>query len=139
MFVAHPRLARPSWLRLPHRTARLRLPAFCAALFLGSGAALLAATYALFQRATEYRKPSLPKIPTTPAIQYLQHLQLLPQLGLAQFLKPGPPLGAAAQGLASVQHELKGFPTSNQLLHGAFFQLTQIQQQVSQDQHKLTQ
>jgi signal transduction histidine kinase len=109
------------------------------ALFLGSGVALLAATYALFQRATQYRKPSLPKIPTTPAIQYLQHLQLLPQLGLAQLLKPGAPLGPAAQGLASVQSELKGFPTSNQVLQGAFPRLEQIQQQVAQDQHKLTQ
>ena len=125
MVVAHPRPARPSWLRLPHRTARLRLTAFCVALFLGSGLALLAATYALFQRATQYRNPSLPKIPTTPAIQYLQHLQLLPQLGLAQLLKPGAPLGAAALGLASVQSELKGFPTSNQVLRGEFSRLTQ--------------
>ena len=72
MGVAHPRLARPSWLRLPRRTARLRLTALYGGLFLLSGVALLAATYALFERATEYKKPSLPKVPHTPAIQHLQ-------------------------------------------------------------------
>jgi signal transduction histidine kinase len=139
MVVAHPRLARPSWLRLPRRTARLRLTAFCVALFLGSGVALLAATYALFQRATQYRKPYLPKIPSTPAIQHLQHLQLLPQLGLAQLLQPPAPLGAAAQGLAALRTELQGFPTGYQGSQAALPRLQQIQQQVAQDQHQLTQ
>jgi signal transduction histidine kinase len=136
-FLAHPRRARPSWLRLPHRTARLRLTAFCVALFFGSGVALLAATYALFQRATQYRKPSLPRIPPTPAIQHLQHLQLLPQLGLALLLKPPAALGAAAQGLTDLQLELRGHPTQNHGLPTPL--LTQIQQQVAQDQHKLAQ
>ena len=39
MGVAHPRLAPPSWLRLPRRTARLRLTALYGGLFLLSGVA----------------------------------------------------------------------------------------------------
>jgi signal transduction histidine kinase len=139
MSVAHPRLARPSWLRLPRRTARLRLTGLYGGLFLVSGVALLAATYALFERATEYKKPSLPKIPPTPAIQHLQHLQLLPQLGLAQFFNPPKPLGAAAQGLADVQTELKDLPTQNPVFQVWRPRLTQIQHQVTVDQHQLTQ
>ena len=72
MGVAHPRLAPPSWLRLPRRTARLRLTALYGGLFLLSGVALVAITYVLFERATEYRAPHLPKVPHTPAIQHLQ-------------------------------------------------------------------
>ena len=72
MGAAHPRLAPPSWLRLPRRTARLRLTALYGGLFLLSGVALVATTYVLFERATEYRAPHLPKIPHTPAIQHLQ-------------------------------------------------------------------
>jgi signal transduction histidine kinase len=133
-----PRLARPSWLRLPCRTARLRLTALCGGLFLISGVALLAATYALFRRATEYRRPSLPKIPPTPAIQQLQHFQLLPQLGLPQLAQPPQLLGQAQQGLAHLQIELKGFPTGNQGFPVPP-RLAQIQRQVAQDQHQLTQ
>jgi signal transduction histidine kinase len=68
----HPRLAPPSWLRLPRRTARLRLTALYGGLFLLSGVALIAITYVLFERATEYRTPQLPKVPHAPAIQHLQ-------------------------------------------------------------------
>jgi signal transduction histidine kinase len=123
---------------LPRRTARLRLTALCGGLFLASGVALLAATYALFERATEYRKPSLPKIPHTPAIQRLQHFQLLPQLGLPQLAKPPLPLGQAQQGLASIQSELKGFPTD---IQGPVVspRLAQIEHQLAQDQRQLTQ
>lgn len=72
MGAAHPRLAPPSWLRLPRRTARLRLTALYGGLFLLSGVALVAVTYGLFERATEYRTPHLPTIPHTPAIQRLK-------------------------------------------------------------------
>src|SRR5580704_18371747 len=72
MGVAHFRLAPPSWLRLPRRTARLRLTALYGGLFLLSGVALVATTYVLFERATEYKAPHLPAIPHTPAIQHLQ-------------------------------------------------------------------
>ena len=72
MELARLRLAPPSWLRLPRRTARLRLTALYGGLFLLSGVALVAITYGLFERATEYRTPHLPTIPHTPAIQHLQ-------------------------------------------------------------------
>src|ERR1700734_1164292 len=42
----------PSWLRLPRRTARLRLTLTCGGLFLLSGAALLTTTYLLVRDAT---------------------------------------------------------------------------------------
>ena len=132
MGFAQTRVARPSWLRLPRRTARLRLAGLYGGLFLVSGIALLAATYALFERATEYRKPSLPKIPPTPAIHRLQ--LLLPQLGQSQQFKP--PLGAAAQGLADVQTELKGLP--NQGFPTVGPRLSQIKHQLTRDQHQLT-
>jgi len=45
MDVSPPRLAPPSWLRWPRRTARLRLTALCGGLFLVSGVALVAVTY----------------------------------------------------------------------------------------------
>lgn len=46
------RLAPTSWLRLPRRTARLRLTLFYGALFLLAGAILLTITYVLFEHAT---------------------------------------------------------------------------------------
>ena len=87
MGVARPRLAPPSWLRLPRRTARLRLTALYGGLFLLSGVALVATTYVLFERATEYRAPHLPTIPHTPAIQHLQ-LPLAPASASAQQANP---------------------------------------------------
>jgi signal transduction histidine kinase len=63
-------------LRLPRRTARLRLAALYGGLFLVSGAALVAATYVLFERVTAFRTPALPKIPHAPAIQPLTVPQL---------------------------------------------------------------
>ena len=139
MTVPRLRLRLSARLRWPRRTARLRLTAFCGGLFLLSGAALVAVTYVLFQRATEYRKPNLPKIPQTPAIQDLRHFQLLPQLGLPQFAQPPQPLGQAQQGLANVVLELKGFPTKTQGFVAEFPRLTQIQHQLAQDQRQLTQ
>src|SRR5271169_58404 len=72
MSVARRRLASPSWLRLPRRTARLRLTALYGGLFLLTGAVLAAITYILFERATEYRTPPIPRIPHAPAIGNLQ-------------------------------------------------------------------
>jgi signal transduction histidine kinase len=68
----HLRLAAKSWLRQHRRSARFRLTALYGGVFLGSGAALLAATYALFERATEYKTPHLPRVPHTPNLQFLQ-------------------------------------------------------------------
>lgn len=89
MHLYRSRLAPNLWLRWPRRSARLRLTAVCGALFLLSGTALLAATYILFERATKYRAPHLPKVPDTPAMQDLQR-----------------PLAQAQQELAQAQHQL---------------------------------
>ena len=51
---------------LPRRTVRVRLTLLYGGLFLLSGAALVATTYALFERATEYSTPHLPKSLTLP-------------------------------------------------------------------------
>ncbi len=146
--VAHPRLAPRSWLRLPRRTARLRLTALYGGLFLLSGVALVAITYALFERATEYKAPHLPKIPHTPALQDLK-LPVLPTKGLPQGqsvqLVPRPRQLAEAQyELGQAQHELAqarprlivGVPTQ---LARVQHQVTQAQHQLTQDQHQLTQ
>jgi signal transduction histidine kinase len=141
MGVAHPQLAARSWLRLPRRTARLRLTALYSGLFLLSGIALVAITYVLFQRATEYKAPHLPKVPHTGAIQQLQlpvpfkpiqsqgqSVQLLGHpLGLAQAQYE---LGLAQKGLATVPPQgLLAGPT----------QLARIQHQLTQAQHQLAQ
>ena len=92
----------PAWLRWPRRTARFRFSAVYGGLFLVSGAVLLATTYVLFERATEYTKPQLPKIPHTPAIQHVPQLAQV-QRQLAQHL---PPLAQALPQLAQAQYQL---------------------------------
>jgi signal transduction histidine kinase len=111
MDEAHHRLAPPSWLRLPRRTARLRLTTLYGGLFLLSGVALVAVTYVLFERATEYRAPHLPTIPHTAAIHNLQ--------------LPVPPGKAAPQGQSVVIERPR--------------QLTQAQRELGQAQYELTQ
>ena len=48
MRTPRPRPGPPRWLRLPRRTARLRLTVLYGAAFLACGAAVLALTYLLF-------------------------------------------------------------------------------------------
>lgn len=121
------RLTPPSWLRLPRRTARIRLTALYGGLFLLSGSALVAITYGLFQRATEYRTPPLPEVPKTPAIQ------ALPQLAKVQL------------GLAQDQFQLQGLPVAisgpnqNPFTGPVRAQLAQVENQLVQDQHQLAQ
>jgi len=121
-------------LRRP-RTARLRLTAVYGGLFLVSGAALVAVTYALFERVTKYRSLSLPRIPRTPAIHNLKSpsslFQALPQLGKVQFL------------LTQDQRQLaKGFsiPVAQGGTPPDFppSLLTQDQHQLTRDQRQLT-
>jgi signal transduction histidine kinase len=115
MGLAHPRLAPPTWLRLPRRTARLRLTAVYGALFLLSGVALVTVTYVLFERATEYKTPHLPQVPRTPAIA---HLQLtVPKFPVAP--GPGLPHGESIQP------------------QGEFIQLYQHPRQLAQAQQAL--
>ena len=109
MSAAHPRLASPPWLRLPRRTARLRLTVLYGGLFLLSCSALVATTYVLFERATEFRTPQLPKIPHTPAIQDLRFPP-----------KPAVPLGQALPQLEYVQNQLAQDQQKNVMLFGPF-------------------
>jgi signal transduction histidine kinase len=133
--MAGPRLR----LRRPRRTARLRLTALYGGLFLLSGAALVAVTYVLFERATAFTQPQLPRIPATPAIK---SLELLPNGGaptaITAFL---PQIGKAAYQLTQAQHRLlnaqaqfdKHPPSPTRLLP----QLTKDQRQLTRDQHQL--
>jgi signal transduction histidine kinase len=122
MSATHLRLAPVFPLRLPRRTARLRLAALVGTLFLLSGAALVAITYALFERATAFRRPRLPKIPPTPSIQ---NLQPFPQiLSIQRQL-------AQAKDLFSAQPPTSlAFESPRQLA---------VDQQLTRDQHQLAQ
>jgi len=117
---------------LPRRTARRRLTTLYSGLFLLSGAALVAITYALFERATEYRTPQLPTVPNTPAIQ---SLQLSPSPANALFQ-----LGQVQQQLAQDQHQLT-LPSGVSVAPGGPLaqQIAQVQQQLTKDQHRLAQ
>jgi signal transduction histidine kinase len=123
------RIGAPAWLRLPQRTARFRLTSLYGGVFLLSGAALVAVTYVLFRRATQYRRPHLPTIPHTPAIQDL----LLPT-----------PLAQAQQHLAQAQYQLAQAKPQLLLAPGpppaqARDQITQAQERLMQVQHQLAQ
>ncbi len=139
MGIAHSRLAPPSWLRLPRRTARLRLAALYGGLFLLSGVALVAVTYVLFERATEYRAPHLPTIPHTPALQHLQLPFAKPPIARGQsvVVQHPHPLAQAYQELGQARQELvKARP---RLIVGVPTLLGRVQQQVTQAQHQLAQ
>jgi signal transduction histidine kinase len=142
MGVARPRRAPGSRPRLPRRTARLRLTALYGCLFLLSGVALVAITYVLFERATEYRTPHLPTIPHTPAIQQLQ-LAPPPATGqpsgqsVVQVLGHPHQLAQAQQELVHAQYELA--QVRPQLVPAGPIQLTRIQHQLTAAQHQLAQ
>jgi signal transduction histidine kinase len=151
MDIAHPRLVSPSWLRLPRRTARLRLTALCGAVFLFTGVALAGITYVLFQRATQYSAPPVPKIPNTPASETLRlpsYPTILRRLLQDQFqltqdqnqltqgvrlltVGQNRPTGLLAGPLATAQ-------VSDQLAHDEH-ELTQEQHRLTQSVHQLTQ
>ncbi|MCL2419096.1 MAG: HAMP domain-containing histidine kinase [Conexibacteraceae bacterium] len=117
---------------LPHRTARVRLTLLYGGLFLLSGAALVAITYALFQQATEYSKPHLPNIPHAPAIHQLQ----LPELphALSQLTQDQQQL-AQARNLF-VQSAPKATAGAHLVMPPV---LTQGEHQLAHDQHRLAQ
>jgi signal transduction histidine kinase len=134
--------ARP---RLPRRTARLRLTVLYGSLFLLSGIALVATTYILFERATEYRTPHLPRIPHAPTLQRLKlplaPEKLVPRPGqpAAQtvYLQRPPQLAQAQRELGQARNELK--KAGPGLVFGLPTQLARVQQQVTQAQRQLTQ
>jgi signal transduction histidine kinase len=76
MPISRLEVKRPAWLHVPRRTARMRLTALYGGLFLISGAALVAATDLLFERATAFTKPALPQIPHAPSLHDLEALPL---------------------------------------------------------------
>ena len=123
----------PAWVRWPRRTARLRFTAVYAGLFLVSGAALVATTYVLFERATEYRAPQLPQIPHAPAIQDLRP-QLKGPAGLARAL---PQLVQDQNRLAKAQLQLAKHPSP--LGPGALPGLARDERLLAHDQHQLAQ
>lgn len=112
-------------MRLPRRTARLRLTVLYGGLFLLFGVALVASTYVLFQRATAAKAPQLPRIPTTPAIHKLQ--------------PPSP--GQAFSLLYNAQHQLKKDQQQIRRLPVAGTRpqlgLLQVSPQLVRDEHQL--
>jgi signal transduction histidine kinase len=124
---------------LPRRTARLRLTALYGVLFLLSGVALVATTYVLFERATEYRAPHLPTIPHTPTIQHLQ-LPLQPAkpptpLGQSVVIQHPRPLAQAQYELGQAEQQLVRAKPG--LIIGVPTELARVQKQVTQAQHQL--
>jgi signal transduction histidine kinase len=134
----YPWLRRHPWLRKPRRTARLRLTVLYGALFLVSGVTLVASTYLLFEHATAFRTPQLPKIPHAPSIEPLKQPVSPPQLPQALHL-----LAQDQHRLAQAQHQLaESLPISAagpQLLTTRLSQLARDQRRLSQDQHQLSQ
>lgn len=137
--MTHPfraRLAPRSLLRLPRRTARLRLTVLYGGLFLLSGIALVASTYVLFDRATTVTTPQLPKVPHTPAIQPLP-------------TKPQPPgallylLKQAQRHVAQDQNQINHLPLGGTGGGPQAFPVTPLlvreERQLTQDQHRLAQ
>ncbi len=130
----------------PRRSARLRLTALCGGLFLLSGTALLAATYALFERATAYTTPHLPKIPHTPAIKDLQLslAQVLVQptnarLRLAQGYSAKSVSAPLSQALPQLEHAQNQLARSLPHLPQQSPQLAQIRHQFSEVDNQLAQ
>ncbi len=130
------RLPARSRLRLPRRTARLRLTVLYSGLFLLSGIALVATTFVLFERATALSTPKLPNVPHTPAIQPLPSK---PQLPGALFL-----LAQAQHQVTQDQNQLKHLPLGAAGGGGPRPSLVspvlvRDEHQLTQDQHRLAQ
>jgi signal transduction histidine kinase len=112
-------------LRLPRRTARLRLTALYGGLFLLSGVALVGSTYVLYQRATASKPPQLPRVPHTPSIQSLPK----PELPQALFQ-----LSQAQHALAQDQNQLKTLPLGSA---GPRPQISPVSPVLARDEHQL--
>jgi signal transduction histidine kinase len=135
MDISRRRIRRPSWLHAPRRTARARLTALYGGLFLASGAALVVVTYLLFERATAFTKPVLPRIPRTPSLQDLRSLPL--QKAFA----------AVANDQSQVVHSLTvlgqpggaGPPSPTDYPLGASGPVASLESRLEHDQHRLAQ
>jgi signal transduction histidine kinase len=127
--------------RLPRRTVRVRLTLLYGVLFLLSGAALVAVTYGLFERTTEYAKPQLPNIPHTPALAQLH----LPSVGdaLAPLAQTLPRLNQFRNVIDYDQHMLvtsvPRLTAAGQPLPQALYALKRDERQLARAQHQLAQ
>ncbi|HEV3187782.1 MAG TPA: HAMP domain-containing protein, partial [Acidimicrobiales bacterium] len=121
MAVVHPPLTTRSWWRLPRRTARLRLTTLYGGLFLLSGVAFVSATYVLFERATAFKTPHVPKILQAGALTNLLNQS---------------PLGLTIPKLQYVKGLLQRDQTQ---LTAPASSLVRGKEQIAQDQHQLTQ
>jgi signal transduction histidine kinase len=143
MAAADRLLASPSWPRLPRRTARIRLTVVYGALFLLFGGVLVAMTYVLFEGATQYRTPPIPKVPNAPAIESLHLPAPLAGTLPAQLYQAQQQLAQDQNQLTQDQHQLGlslgPFATRDQQLSKAEHQLTQDQHQLAQTVHQLAQ
>jgi signal transduction histidine kinase len=127
-------------MRLPRRTARIRLTTLYGALFLLFGGVLVAITYGLFEGATAFRAPPIPKVPNAAPIENLK----LPSPLAATLPKE---LFQAQQQLAQAQNRLSTLPSGPAAgsVPGQFSgpiqtqnqQLTKAEHQLAQDQHQL--
>jgi signal transduction histidine kinase len=117
---------------LAHRTVRIRLTLLYSGLFLLSSVALTAITYALFQQATEYTKPHLPKVPDAPSIKHVQ---------LPQVPRFWPQLIRDQYQLTQDQNRLAQLPLARtgRGLSYSVPQLARDQHQLASDQHQLAQ
>jgi signal transduction histidine kinase len=115
----HPPLAPRVWLRLPRRTARLRLSLLYGGLFLVCGALLLAITYGLV-RANVPATVTVPGTPTTSAIaqRARPHPAPLP-LGHPHNRPAGTPESPASQVAVAVALRQKQVDLSGELLWSA--------------------
>ncbi|HLW96530.1 MAG TPA: ATP-binding protein [Solirubrobacteraceae bacterium] len=102
------------------------------------GAALVATTYVLFERATEYRQPQLPQVPRTPAIKQVKNglvpLPLASAYSLPQLAKAQHQLATAQQQLARNLRFGSGHPLTFPVPR-----LEQDQKELTRDQHQLAQ
>ncbi len=137
-------LALGSRLRGSRRSARLRLTVLYGGMFVLAGIALVAATYVLFEQATAYKSPRLPKIPHAPVVGALPSplLQAEQQLAEAQHQLA---LALPANGgvFRSAPHAVHTLATGRALgsalppLAQAQYQLAQVQQQLARSPHGL--
>jgi len=87
MYIPRPRPGRPRWLRLPRRTARLRLTILYGAAFLACGAAVLALIYLLFGRTTPTAGSPSSRALNVPAVEMTVPATAVRQAGRYDVMK----------------------------------------------------